>query len=119
MVPAKQSFCAFRQLSLLVKLSILPHHLPLEASQVDVGVGAGVEDLLVVVGVLEVETSVVVVVRVDVEIEVETDVEEDVRVEDGRVEDVVEVDSLKLRYQFERSVSPRHSPTVTPFHPFC
>ncbi len=27
-----------------------------------------------------------------------------------------EVESLNDRYQFFRSVSPRHSPTVTPFH---
>jgi len=33
------------------------------------------------------------------------------------VEDTEE--SLKERYQFERSVSPRHSPTVTPFQPLA
>jgi len=56
---------------------------------------------------------------VDVAIEPGMDVEEDVRAEDGRTEEVVKVDSLKLRYQLKRSLSPRHSPTVTPFHPFC
>lgn len=30
-----------------------------------------------------------------------------------------ELESLNERYQFDSSVSPRHSPTVTPFHPFC
>lgn len=62
MVPAKQSLCAFRQPSLLVKVPTFPHQLPLEASQVGVGAGVGVEDLLVVVGILEVETGMLDVV---------------------------------------------------------
>ena len=32
---------------------------------------------------------------------------------------LVESESLKERYQFDLSVSPRHSPTVTPFQPFA
>jgi len=108
-----------------VKASTFPHQLPFDASQL--AVGLGVEDLLVAVGAMGVDMGILVVVRVDVGVEVGmevgldvgTDVEIDVRVEDGRTEDEVGDEPLKERYQFERSVSPRHSPTVTPFHPFC
>jgi hypothetical protein len=43
--------------------------------------------------------------------------EELVDVEDAMREELVEV--LKERYQFERSVSPRQSPAVTPFQPLA
>ena len=45
-----------------MKVPTFPHQLPLEASQVGVGVGVGVDDLLVVVGISEVETGMVDVV---------------------------------------------------------
>lgn len=82
----------------------------------DVGVGVGVEVLLVLVGGLEVVIGMLVVVVVLAEVELE-EFREEVEVDKGTTEEV-EDDSLKERYQFDRSLSPRHSPTVTPFHPF-
>jgi hypothetical protein len=98
MVLVKQSLCAFRQPILLVNVSTFPHQLPLEASQLAVGVGA--EELLVVVGIVgdEVRTpvgmEVGVWVRGDVLVGIEVGIEVgiDVRV-DGMIEEV-EDDSL-------------------------
>lgn len=123
-VPAKQSLCAFRQPTLLEKVSTSPHHLPFDTSQVAVGVEIG--DALVVVGIVGVEMGRLVELEVGVwtgrevviAVETGTDVEVGVEDDEGKAEEVDD-DSLKDRYQFERSVSPRHSPTVTPFQPFC
>jgi hypothetical protein len=96
-------------------MSIFPHHFPLETSQV--GVGAGLEVLLVVgaVDLVGEEVGVVLVALLFVDV-MGLEVEVGALVE---VEDEDDEESLKERYQFERSVSPRHPPTVTPFQPLA
>lgn len=86
-----------------------------------VGVGADDVGLLVAVGVVlvglpEVEGVVVGFVGVVVVPGNEVAGFEVVGVDVG-APDVVDDDSLKERYQLDLSVSPRHSPTVTPFQP--
>lgn len=107
---------------------MFPHQEPFCASQLDVAVGDDTEVLLLVldgdvvdVAGLEVgtlvgldDTGVAVVLLVDKEVTGFM-----IAVGVAEVAEAEEEESLKERYQLERSVSPKHSPTVTPFHPFC
>lgn len=109
---AKQSMVALSQVGLLVKGSSCPHHLLLLIIQPgfgDVGGVLVVGGLVVVVGGLEVGVEVGGLNVVDGGLLVGEDVGGTVVLEEEGNE----------RYQFDLSVSPRHSPTVTPFHPLA
>jgi len=84
--------------------------------EIEVVVGAGLLVLIRMAVVVDFEEIEVVV---GVGLLVGAVVDFDVGTAVGPTEDDVEDESLKERYQFVRLVSPRHSPTVTPFHPFC
>jgi hypothetical protein len=76
------------------------------------------EGATLVAKLVDVEDTIVVATTVEVtEVLVDTDVLAETPAVEDKVAEAVE--PLRVRYQFDLSVSPRHSPTVTPFQPLA
>ena len=125
----------------MLKVSTFPHQFPFETSQVGVGAGGAGLGLVVAGAVVGLEVADAEGAGVVLSVGALDDFVEILGV--GTLDDALvgtdvgllageaigfdvglglldeEDESLKERYQFVRSVSPRQSPTVTPFQPLA